>query len=103
MFGPLSSSDVLYLQTLSLFPPRILKLLEFAGFSGDKVGLYLNLNLLHYVFAHKLTQEITHGCFAVLGIWSVSAARWRYRDESALHAVCLATALLLHLSHIHTR
>lgn len=26
-----------YLQTLSLFPPRILKVLEFAGFSGDKV------------------------------------------------------------------
>lgn len=24
-------------QTLSLFPPRILRLLEFAGFSGDKV------------------------------------------------------------------
>lgn len=28
-----------FLQTLSLFPPRILRLLEFAGFSGDKVTL----------------------------------------------------------------
>lgn len=46
VFVPDGLSGLSYPQTLSLFPPRILKVLEFAGFSGDKVCC---LNVLHNV------------------------------------------------------
>lgn len=42
LFVPDSLRGLLYSQTLSLFPPRILKVLEFAGFSGDKVLIELS-------------------------------------------------------------
>lgn len=52
VFVPYSLSGRLYLQTLSLFPPRILKVLEFAGFSGDKVWY---VHFLPHAFIHELT------------------------------------------------
>lgn len=48
----------LYLQTLSLFPPRILKVLEFAGFSGDKVW---RVAFLYRVFDQGRAAQSPHG------------------------------------------
>lgn len=38
---PLHVSACLFLQTLSMLPTRILRLLEFVGFSGNKVTTFL--------------------------------------------------------------
>uniref|UniRef100_A0AAQ5YKK7 Tetratricopeptide repeat domain 39A n=1 Tax=Amphiprion ocellaris TaxID=80972 RepID=A0AAQ5YKK7_AMPOC len=60
--------------TLSLFPPRILKVLEFAGFSGDKeYGLSLlgdgatGMNLRSMLCALLLKMYTSYFCFIFLG------------------------------------
>lgn len=53
-----SLSAFVYLQTLSLFPPRILKVLEFAGFSGDKVFFSATQGRQHGLIAGKLTEAV---------------------------------------------
>ncbi len=70
-------------QTLSLFPARLLKLLEFAGFSGDKVFFYFRLH--SYVLIVGKPCQCACSCVYFLlivfgicvcvcvGIWHLSA------------------------------
>uniref|UniRef100_A0A8D3D144 Zgc:158403 n=1 Tax=Scophthalmus maximus TaxID=52904 RepID=A0A8D3D144_SCOMX len=82
--------------TLSLFPPRILRVLEFAGFSGDKAGLRrlkgtltrcVSENMLFYYFSYiyyfersimssqlYTTASNTNSCGAPMFIFSTQGA-----------------------------
>lgn len=88
------------LQMLSLLPQRILRLLEFIGFSGNRVS---------FTFYYKwfLTEQmnfllLTFVLLLLAGFWFVHVERRCLQSQSQIYPLFSDTPFLQHLRFTHT-